>query len=159
MSLEPLHRNASALRTCIGAAVNIDNIHWVALRWCRERVWLLDSQEFAPQPLSWEAYLSFINQNRDAYRIEAAPDNAAGTARRPDTASQESQHAPLLLRTNAYVGMQEAPDPQLEEKVARELNSWMVRLRAENRYLYQIPIARVNAKAEELRERLRGGPS
>ena len=65
--------------------VNIWNEHWVALRWCGENVWLLDSQEPRPRSLTWREYLDFVNRtwreyldfvnrHKDAYRIEMAPD-------------------------------------------------------------------------------------
>ena len=78
MSLEPLHANPSALMASIGAVVNIENVHWVALRWLGGKVWLLDSQEQAPHPLAWHKYLEFVQRHKDAYRIEAA--RAVGAA-------------------------------------------------------------------------------
>ena len=44
---------------------------WV--RWLEERVWLLDSLESEPKPLSWTVYLYFIRSHRGAYRIDVAP--------------------------------------------------------------------------------------
>ncbi len=73
MSLEPLCVNSSAIRAAQGAVVNIGNRHWVALRWESGHVFLLDSMEPRPIALSWEAYLAFINTNRAAYCISAAP--------------------------------------------------------------------------------------
>ena len=73
MSLEPLCVNAAALRTAAGALVNVANRHWVALRWVAEQVWLLDSTEARPRPLSWTAYLHFVRIHRGAYRIDVAP--------------------------------------------------------------------------------------
>ena len=76
MKLEPLHANPGALRACLGAVVNLENIHWVALRWHGDRVWLLDSQAPSPILLSWDQYLGYISCHRDAYRIEIAPEAA-----------------------------------------------------------------------------------
>ena len=73
MHLEPLHVNPDALRGSLGAVVNIRNAHWVALRWCKETVWLLDSMAPSPRSLTWREYLDFVNRHKDAYRIEMAP--------------------------------------------------------------------------------------
>ena len=73
MQLEPLYVNPHALRGSLGAVVNIRNVHWVALRWCAGKVWLLDSQEPRPRSLTWRQYLDFVNRHKDAYRIEMAP--------------------------------------------------------------------------------------
>ena len=72
MSLEPLYVDSMALRSAVGAIVNVRNRHWVALRFIDEQVWLLDSQNAAPVPLSWAMYESFIRQHRAAYRINVA---------------------------------------------------------------------------------------
>jgi hypothetical protein len=73
MSLEPLRVMAARLKTAIGAVVNVDNVHWVALRWDGCRVWLLDSQEAAPQPLKWLQYVHFIHRHQAAFCIDVAP--------------------------------------------------------------------------------------
>ena len=73
MQLEPLRVNPDALRGSLGGVVNKRNAHWVALRWCKETVWLLDSMEPRPQSLTWSEYLDFVNRHKDAYRIEMAP--------------------------------------------------------------------------------------
>ena len=73
MQLEPLHVNPNSLLGSLGAVVNVRNVHWVALRWCKEKVWLLDSLEPPPRSLTWREYLEFVNRHKDAYRIEMAP--------------------------------------------------------------------------------------
>ena len=73
MHLEPLRENPDALRTSIGAVVNIRNEHWVALRWLRDAVWLLDSVRSRPIRLAWPMYLAFLAEHPAAYRIEVAP--------------------------------------------------------------------------------------
>ena len=80
MRLEPLHVNPASLRTSLGAVANIENVHWVALRWLDGRVWLLDSQEPWPVSFTWLDYLDFIGKHKDVYRIEFAPANAAATS-------------------------------------------------------------------------------
>ena len=67
--LEPLCVNAAALRTSVGSIVNIQNRHWVALRWLHGAVWLLDSQD-VPRELNWQAYQHFVRLHRSAFRIE-----------------------------------------------------------------------------------------
>ena len=78
MSLKPLHAKPAALQACLGAVVNLENIHWVALRWLGGRVRLLDSQASSPTSLTWGEYLVFISSHRHAYHIEVAPN--AGNA-------------------------------------------------------------------------------
>ena len=82
MQLEPLHVNPDALRGSVGGVVNIGNAHWVALRWCKETVWLLDSKEPRPQSLTWSEYVDFVNRHKDAYRIEMAPAATSSGERR-----------------------------------------------------------------------------
>ena len=71
LSLEPLCVNPSAIRSSVGAIVNIDNKHWVAVRWVQGSVWMLDSQD-EPRQLSWNAYVYFVRLNRSAFRIDYA---------------------------------------------------------------------------------------
>ena len=73
MQLEPLHVIPNALRGSLGGLVNIRNVHWVALRWREEKVWLFDSREPRPRSLTWRPYVDFVNRHKDAYRIEMAP--------------------------------------------------------------------------------------
>ena len=73
MVLEQLLLNPQALRTSIGAVVNVRNVHWVALRWLADTVWFLDGQEAGPIPLTWPQYLLLIEKYKHAYRIEQAP--------------------------------------------------------------------------------------
>jgi hypothetical protein len=71
LSLEPLCVNPSAIRSSVGAIVNIANKHWVALRFVQGSVWLLDSQD-EPRQLKWDAFVYFIRLHRDAFRIDYA---------------------------------------------------------------------------------------
>ena len=82
MQLEPLHVNPNSLLGSLGAVVIMRNEHWVALRWCGENVWLLDSQEPRPRSLTWREYLDFVNRHKDAYRIEMAPALTSSRERR-----------------------------------------------------------------------------
>ena len=69
MKLEPLHTNPAWIRECIGAVVNIEDIHWVALRYDGEAIWLFDSQESEPQALTSKEYEEYIKRWRNAFPI------------------------------------------------------------------------------------------
>ena len=71
--VEPLQHRPEALVTAVGAVVNVNNAHWVALRYIGGHVWLLDSQQ-EPLQVTWEQYESFIGDYPHAYRIERARD-------------------------------------------------------------------------------------
>ena len=73
LKLEPLRFNAEALQSSVGAVVNINNDHWVALKWVDDQVWRLDSLKPGPIPMTWQSYVSYIWEHKDAYRIEVAP--------------------------------------------------------------------------------------
>jgi hypothetical protein len=45
-----------------GAVVNKDNEHWVALKTCGNRVWLLDSLKAEPIPMTHEDFQTFITR-------------------------------------------------------------------------------------------------
>ena len=67
--LEPLCVHGATIRTAVGAIVNIEGRHWVALRWLQGSVWLLDSMD-EPRQLTWTAYRHFIRLHRAAFRID-----------------------------------------------------------------------------------------
>eukprot|EP00973_Karenia_brevis_P017764 2440776-Karenia_brevis.AAC.1 len=67
-----LYANPDALRTSVGAVINIQNKHWVALRRIGEQVWLLDSQEPSPHPFTNSEYKAFISKHREAFPIRQA---------------------------------------------------------------------------------------
>ena len=71
LSLEPLHRFPNALMqtACLGAVVNIQNKHWVALKRSSEHYWLLDSQEPLPIRLSDSEYKALISRHHSAFPI------------------------------------------------------------------------------------------
>ena len=79
--LNPLFNNPNKIKVSVGAVANINNAHWVALRWMHDRVWLLDSQEKRPIPLSWQVYMFFIDEHKDVYPIEAAQEMAEGAGK------------------------------------------------------------------------------
>lgn len=81
LSLEPLHVNPNALRTSVGAVVNIKNRHWVALKRDGEQVWLLDSQEPMPSRLTEAEYKVLIFRYRNAFPIRRVEDMESSCAR------------------------------------------------------------------------------
>ena len=74
MSLVPLHVNPERLRAerTVGAVMNIDNQHWVALRYISGQHWYLDSQLGRPLKLSEKEYVKRVRKNRAAFCIELA---------------------------------------------------------------------------------------
>ena len=69
LSLNPLHRDPEALRNASGAVVNLNGMHWVALRCAEGDVWLLDSQEPHPTRMTNAAYHSYVHRHRNAFAI------------------------------------------------------------------------------------------
>ena len=81
MSLEPLHKNPDALKSCVGAVVNVNNNHWVALRRVASQVWLLDSQEPLPQRLTEAEYKQYVKKHRGAFPIRHAENMSSSSAK------------------------------------------------------------------------------
>ena len=75
MQLRPLYVAPSHLHTCVGAIVNIDDKHWVALKAVSGEIWLLDSQR-KPRKLEEEEYIAYVNKRRATYPIAWAEDMA-----------------------------------------------------------------------------------
>jgi Josephin len=65
LCFEPLRFRPESLLVAVGALVNIDGRHWVALRFLDGVVWLLDSLEAAARPLEWSAYVNFVREQRN----------------------------------------------------------------------------------------------
>ena len=76
MSLEPLHLKPERLHGAVGAVVNVDGRHWVALRSDKAQVWELDSQARGPRPLTFAEYKVFIFKHA-SFVIESAKDMSA----------------------------------------------------------------------------------
>jgi hypothetical protein len=53
----------------LGVIVNIDNVHWVAIRVVADQLWLLDS-EGRPQQMSFAEYRRFLQQYRNKFVVE-----------------------------------------------------------------------------------------
>ena len=65
-----LRHNAGDLfaPTTVGAVMNIDNQHWVALKSVEGQIWYLDSQS-DPWPLTYDEYLVKINAHEHTYSV------------------------------------------------------------------------------------------
>ena len=76
MSLEPLHLKPKRLHCAVGAVVNVDGRHWVALRSVKGQVLRLDSQAGAPRQLTCAVYKAVISKHA-SFLIEHAKDMSA----------------------------------------------------------------------------------
>ena len=82
LELQPLHVNVGALRSAVGAIVNIQNRHWVAIRRVANQLWYLDSQEPQPLPMTEADLKTFVFRHRAAFAIVRAEDMGAPGPRR-----------------------------------------------------------------------------
>jgi len=97
MQLQPLHVNPCQIHSSLGAIVNLDNKHWVALKVLSGTIWLLDSTQM-PKPLSDGEYEAFVRKRRAAFPIVWADDMGAeetGTSAPSQEAATESPLLPL----------------------------------------------------------------
>ena len=94
MSLEPLHKSPAMIHSCVGAIVNVDNIHWVALKSIAGKIWLLDSQK-NPRQLSEDEYKEFARTRKGAYPIHWAVDMSKPISDSQASSSHESPVLPL----------------------------------------------------------------
>ena len=76
LSLASLRENPGLLRTegIVGAIMNINNKHWVALRCVSGQIWYLDSQLERPRKLSEKDYVKRVRKSKGTYCIELAKD-------------------------------------------------------------------------------------
>jgi len=76
MSLDSLRDKPGLLRAerTVGAIMNINNKHWVALRCVRGQIWYLDSQLSCPRKLSEKDYVKRVRKSKGTYCIELAKD-------------------------------------------------------------------------------------
>ena len=80
MSLQPLYISPLEIHACVGAIVNKDNEHWVALKSVSGEVWYLDSLEHRPRKMPKEEYAKFIDTRRAAYPIYWAEQMVASSS-------------------------------------------------------------------------------
>ena len=74
MRLQPLYLSPSDIHGCVGAVVNINDLHWVAVKSVGGQIWFLDSQERQPSKMKDEQYKKFLSKRRAAYPIVWAED-------------------------------------------------------------------------------------
>ena len=76
LSLASLREKPELLRTegTVGAIMNINNEHWVALRCISAQIWYLDSQLARPRKLSEKDYIKRVRKSKGAYCIKLAED-------------------------------------------------------------------------------------
>ena len=80
MALRPLYAAPLEIHACVGAVVNVENEHWVALKAVSGDVWFLDSQELRPSKMTKDEYVKFIDKRRAAYPIYWAEQMAASSS-------------------------------------------------------------------------------
>ena len=71
LELQPIHMILDLIddETIVGAIMNQNNEHWVALKKVGGRIWLLNSTERAPQPITFEEYTFLVRQFVHTYPI------------------------------------------------------------------------------------------
>ena len=68
-NLQSLHRIENA--ETVGLVVNVEKRHWLALRFYRGQIWLLDSVLQDPKPLSFDEYVNFLREpNHRAFAVK-----------------------------------------------------------------------------------------
>ena len=74
MELKPLLADPNVIHTAVGAIVNKDNTHWVAIRSIGGKIWYYDSKAKQPTRMTQNEYVSFVNTRKAAYPIRFADD-------------------------------------------------------------------------------------
>ena len=95
MLLRPLYEKPADIHASVGAVVNLDNRHWVALRSVGGEIWYLDSnrREIASK-VAEPQYAALVNKRRAAYPIQWAD---GMTASLPSASSSaDSPCSPVL---------------------------------------------------------------
>ena len=83
MELKPLLADPNVIHTAVGAIVNKDNTHWVALRSIGGKIWYYDSKAKQPTRMTQNEYVSFVNIRKAAYPIRFADDMSQSTNESP----------------------------------------------------------------------------
>ena len=75
LCLQPLHSNPYALYLddVVGAVVNQNNNHWVAVKKIGDNIWLLNSTNPEPEALTWREYMSLITTYPNTFPIRRLP--------------------------------------------------------------------------------------
>ena len=95
MLLRPLYERPEDIHASVGAVVNLDNRHWVALRSVGGQIWYLNSdrREIASK-LTEAQYVALVNKRRAAYPIQWADDMRASLP--SASSSADSPCSPVL---------------------------------------------------------------
>jgi len=100
LGLEPLHKNPDRIfsPSVMGAIVNKQNIHWVAIRFIEGKLYLLDSQRGRPILMSEREYRHFVKTHVGSFCIERAEDMSASSASSSSgpASSLDNTASPLL---------------------------------------------------------------
>jgi len=114
MSLKPLYKHPEEIHSCVGAVVNVDDRHWVAIRSQGGEIWLLDSQECRPIRMTREAYNKFVAKRRAAYPIHWATDMSQppSSAAASSSASSQTPVLPLESQSDTMLSEQTPPDAE-----------------------------------------------
>ena len=79
LEMKALLTNPTKIHTSVGAIVNKDNKHWLALRSIGGKIWKFNSSEKSPTQLSQNEYVSLINERKASYLINIAEDTSQST--------------------------------------------------------------------------------
>ena len=71
VKLNALYNHLHLIYISLGAIVNINNEHWVALKSIGDVIWLLDSEK-QPMEITYEEYSNYVHKHRAAYPIFVA---------------------------------------------------------------------------------------
>ncbi len=83
MEIKPLLIDPNIIHRVIGAIVNKDNNHWVALRSINGKIWYFDSKAKHPTTMTQNEYVSFVHLRKAAYPIRFADDMSQSTNESP----------------------------------------------------------------------------
>jgi len=111
MSLKPLYKHPEEIHRAVGAVVNVDDRHWVAIRSQGGEIWLLDSQERRPIRMTREAYHKFVAKRRAAYPIHWATDMSQLPSSAAASSSASSSQTPVLPLESQTLTQSDAETP------------------------------------------------
>ena len=100
LGLEPLCKNPDRIYSpyVLGALVNKQNVHWVAIRFIDGILYLLDSQRGRPEAMSERDFRYFVKKHENAYCLERADDMSlpSSSLDSGSTAAPRETASPLL---------------------------------------------------------------
>ena len=105
LDLKVLCKHPELVHRSVGAIVNIDDAHWVAIKTFGGEIWLLDSLK-APERLSYNEYISYVNKHRAAYPIRLAANMSVGTPSQSLPPTSDSPVLPVAEDTGSTQDME-----------------------------------------------------